>query len=157
MPPKYNLDNQISYSSYLLWLLLVNVSLPESPHLFSLLKIRTSQCPHFLEMHFPSILQHILHLPSHHGQQLYGAWPQCYNVEEFPGIRQNNDKASPCRRSSVVWLQERRCHPNFGRFQIVADADGKASLHNQASVEAENRIKVFLPILLFHKKIPAII
>lgn len=24
---------------------------------------------------------------------------------------------------------KRRCHPDFGRFQIVADADGKASLH----------------------------
>lgn len=50
--------------------------------------------------------------------------------EEFPGIRQGNDKASPCRRSSVAWLQERRFHLNFRRFQSVAGADGKASLHN---------------------------
>lgn len=42
-------------------------------------------------------------------------------------------KRRPCRRSSVAWLQERRCHPNFRRFQSVAGADGKASLHKKSN------------------------
>ena len=64
--------------------------------------------------------------------------------EEFPGIRQGNDKASPCRRSSVAWLQERRFHLNFRRFQSVAGADGKASLHtckvNQQFTGGERKV-----------------
>lgn len=55
--------------------------------------------------------------------------------EKFPGIRQGNDKASPCRRSSVAWLHERRFHLNFRRFQSVAGADGKASLHNNRGLK----------------------
>lgn len=42
-------------------------------------------------------------------------------------------KRRPCRYPSVAWLQERRCHPIFGKFQTAAGANGKASLHSHKS------------------------
>ena len=52
-------------------------------------------------------------------------------LEESKASGKATTKRRPCRRSSVAWLQGRRRHPNFGRFQTVADADGKASLHTR--------------------------
>ena len=50
-------------------------------------------------------------------------------LEESQASGKATTKRRYCGRSGVACLQERRRHPNFGRFQTVAGADGKASLH----------------------------